>query len=105
MRDALKIIKKQKPEAVVDKRKRDEIANTVVLQVLAEKLLDYPTSIEEDRAALQKPDLTNRQRMAVEVRLGEKVLLEEALTMLKARMTVGLNETEERPAKKVKSRA
>lgn len=77
----------------------------MVLQVLAEKLLDYPTSIEEDRAALQKPDLTNRQRMAVEVRLGEKLLLEEALTMLKARMAVGLNESEERPAKKVKSRA
>ncbi|KAF1354527.1 SET domain-containing protein RMS1 [Lizonia empirigonia] len=105
LRDALKIIKKQKPEAVADKRKRDEIANTVISQVLTEKLSDYPTSIEEDRAALQKPGLTSRQRMAIEVRLGEKVLLEEALTMLKARMAVASNESEERPAKKVKSRA
>jgi SET domain-containing protein 6 len=43
--------------------------------------------------------------MAIEVRLGEKSLLEEALAMLKARMDTAHNENGERPAKKLKSRA
>lgn len=106
LRDALKIIKKRKPDFVGDKKKRDEIVNGVLTQVLTDKRSDYLTSIKEDRALLQKSDLANRHRMAVEVRLGEKILLEEALAMLKAHIdATSLEKTEGRPAKKVKSHA
>lgn len=105
LRDALKIIKKHKPKIISDKRKRDEIANTIITQVLTGKLAEYPTSIQEDRAMLQKSGLTNRRRMAIEVRLGEKLVIEEALAMLKARIDAATSESEERPAKKTKSKA
>jgi SET domain-containing protein 6 len=105
LRDALKTIKKHKPEAVADKRKRDEIAITVITQVLTEKLAEYPTSVQEDKALLEKSNLANRHRMAIEVRLGEKLLLEESLAMMKERADAVSKESEERPAKKHKSRA
>lgn len=105
LKDALKVIKKHKPGVIADKRKRDEIANAVITQVLADKLAEYPSSIREDRATLKKSDITNRHRMAIEVRLGEKVLLEEALAMLSSRNDAVANEGEERPTKKIKSKA
>ena len=105
LKDALKIVKKHKPELVTDKKKRDEIVNAVITQVLTDKLAGYSTSIRDDRALLKKPDLTNRHRMAIEVRLGEKVLLEEALAMLRARMEVPSVGSDRRPTKKQKSSA
>jgi SET domain-containing protein 6 len=105
LKDALKVIKKHRPGVVADKKQRDGILIAVISQVLTDKLAEYTTSIREDRAMLKKSDITNRHRMAIEVRLGEKILLEEALTMLKARKDAGPNEGEERPAKKVKSKA
>ncbi|KAF2621291.1 SET domain-containing protein RMS1 [Macroventuria anomochaeta] len=105
LKDALKIIKKHKPEVVADKRKRDEIANAVIAEVLTEKLTEYPTSVREDRDLMKKSDLTNKHRMAIEVRWGEKVLLEEAIAMLKARTDAANTESDERPAKKIKSQA
>jgi SET domain-containing protein 6 len=105
LKDALKMVKKHKPELITDKRKRDEIVDTVIIKVLTEKLAEYPTSIREDRALLKKSDLTNRHRMAIEVRLGEKLLLEEALAMLRARQDDAPTEGAGRPAKKLKSSA
>lgn len=105
LKDALKIVKKHKPELVTDKKKRDEIVNAVITRVLTDKLAGYSTSIRDDRALLKKPDLTNRHRMAIEVRLGEKVLLEEALAMLRARMEVPSVGSDRRPTKKQKSSA
>ena len=105
LKDALKMVKKHKPELITDKMKRDEIVNIVITRVLSEKLAEYPTSIREDRALLKKSDLTNRRRMAIEVRLGEKLLLEEALAMLRARQDDAPMEGADRPAKKLKSSA
>lgn len=105
LRNALKIIKKHNPAAVPDKRKRDEITNMVLNHVLTEKLTEYPTSLQDDQTLLQKPDLTNRYRMAIEVRLGEKLLIEEALFMLQKRGETVSGENEERAVKRLKSRA
>lgn len=102
LKDALKIIKKHKPETVADRRNRDKITNTVVTQVLVEKLAEYPTTVQEDRAILKKSDLTKRHRMAVDIRLGEKTLLEEALAMLKARSEAAIDGAEGPPAKRMK---
>lgn len=102
MKDALKMIKKKKPDVIADKRKRDGIANTVLTQVLSEKLAAYPTSVEEGQTLLEKSDISHRHRMAIQVRLGEKALLEEALAMLKGRTTDSPNEHAERPTKKAR---
>ena len=51
----------------------------VLKEVLAERQKDYATSIDEDRKILEQPDLRTRLRLAVDVRLGEKLILHEAL--------------------------
>ncbi|KAH6620520.1 SET domain-containing protein RMS1 [Boeremia exigua] len=99
LKDALKTIRKHKPDIIADKRKRDMIVTSVLTHILNEKLAEYPTSVREDQAMLEKPGLANRRRMAIEVRLGEKRLLEEALAFLEARTE---HEAEERPAKRLK---
>ena len=67
------------------KRKRsDAVYNTVVGKALKARLAQYPTSIEHDEALLSRDDLAKRHRMAVEVGLGEKRLLQEALALIHA---------------------
>lgn len=44
------------------------------------RLAEYPTSLEEDEKLLR--DSTGRKRMAIEIRLGEKQLLREALNLI-----------------------
>ncbi|KAL5114483.1 Ribosomal lysine N-methyltransferase 4 [Pleosporales sp. CAS-2024a] len=78
----LKAIKKSKPDAVVDKRKRVEACKAAISQALTKKLTEYDTCIEEDQALLKKDGLSRRHRMAIEVRLGEKLLLQEALALI-----------------------
>jgi SET domain-containing protein 6 len=78
----LKALKKAKPEVMSDKRKRDEIYTTVMGNVLTAKLAQYPTTVEEDEALLKKSDIAKRHRMAIEVRLGEKRLVQEAIALV-----------------------
>ena len=79
----LKVLKKSKPGAISDKRKRDEIYKTIVAKALTAKLAQYPTSVEEDEQLLLNNDTKKRLRMAIEVRMGEKRLLQEALASVK----------------------
>ena len=74
----LKLLKKRDA-----KRKRsDFVYNTILEKVLKARLAQYPTSIEHDQGLLSRDDLGKRHRMAVEVRLGEKHLLQEALALV-----------------------
>lgn len=76
----LKILKRRD-----SKRKRSNaVYNAIVERALKARLVQYPTSIEYDEALLSRDDLAKRQRMAVEVRLGEKKLLQEALALIHA---------------------
>ncbi|KAK8032058.1 Ribosomal lysine N-methyltransferase 4 [Apiospora arundinis] len=75
----LKAVRKVSPESIPDKRKRDEISAGVIHQALQLRLSEYPTSEAEDQALLQDPNFTDRQKMAIVVRLGEKKLLGEAI--------------------------
>ncbi|KAF1828859.1 SET domain-containing protein [Decorospora gaudefroyi] len=75
-------LKALKKSHSADKRKRDEVHHDVVARALRAKLREYPTTMEEDEALLLKDDLGKRHRMAVEVRLGEKILLREALGLV-----------------------
>lgn len=70
------------------KRKLDDDAKRTMLKrealsimskIAAERLKQYSTTTEEDEMILSKPDTAARLKMAVDVRLGEKKLLKEAL--------------------------
>lgn len=67
------------------------------------KMKQYPTSIQHDEVLLKTEGLTKRHRMAVEVRLGEKFLLQEAIALVE-RSTNG-NEKDGRVAKKARTKA
>lgn len=62
---------------------RSKLATIRVGQVLAIafclRTKEYPTSIQEDQAILQAGNISNRKAMAVQVRLGEKIVLEKAI--------------------------
>jgi N-lysine methyltransferase SETD6 len=58
----------------------------VVLRILGKRVADYDTSIEEDENLLQT-ELSLRGRMAVEVRLGEKRILNKAIERVEAWVT------------------
>ncbi|KAH7321450.1 putative ribosomal N-lysine methyltransferase 4 [Rhexocercosporidium sp. MPI-PUGE-AT-0058] len=60
------------------------LVGQVLTIVLESRTKDYPTSIEEDRAILKAGNLTNRQAMAIQVRLGEKLVLEKAMQEAKS---------------------
>ncbi|KAK2043155.1 SET domain-containing protein [Colletotrichum somersetense] len=79
LKGILKAIKKVRADLIPDKRKRDEVYQRVVISTLQKLLAQYPTTAEEDEAMLASGNLTSRQKMAVEVRLGEKRLIKEAL--------------------------
>nr|XP_036577657.1 set domain protein [Colletotrichum truncatum]KAF6784691.1 set domain protein [Colletotrichum truncatum] len=100
----LKVIKKIKGDLIPDKRKRDEVYQAVIISTLQKILGQYPTSIQEDEAFLASGNLTSRQKMAVEVRLGEKRLLQEALALVGSTKTAAAEEEEpERSAKKART--
>jgi SET domain-containing protein 6 len=92
----LKALQKSMPDAIPEKRKRDEIYGDVVAKALTAKIAQYPTSMEEDEKLLLDGSLEKRLRMAIEVRLGEKRLLQEALASVKG------GENEERAGKKAR---
>jgi len=56
---------------------REPDLNAIVLTLLAKRMDQYPQSIEEDESLL-KTELSIRHRMAIEVRLGEKRILQRA---------------------------
>jgi SET domain-containing protein 6 len=105
MKTFLKALKKSNPSAFADKRKRDEICNTATAQALAAKLGQYPTSVQEDEVLLKQNNLEKRHRMAVEVRLGEKILLQEATALMQGGTAASEEVHEERATKKAKIQA
>ncbi|KAF5013437.1 hypothetical protein FDECE_549 [Fusarium decemcellulare] len=98
----LKGVKKAQPDAIPDKRKRDEIHQAVLAKTLEALASRYSTGISEDELLLKGQDLNQRTRMAIEVRLGEKKLLQEAIAASSSddvEMTV---DDESGPAKRAK---
>lgn len=95
----LKALNKRDP-----KRKRGTVIyDTVLEKALRTRLGQYPTSAEQDESLISKQDLSKRHRMAVQVRLGEKRLLQEALDLVRAgKNTVREDEEEARAEKKAK---
>ena len=82
----LKSVRKVSPESIPDKRKRDEIALAVMHRVFELRLAEYPTSESEDLALLRENRVSGREQMAVVVRMGEKRLLAEAISLAAAKI-------------------
>ncbi|KAK8101472.1 hypothetical protein PG999_011846 [Apiospora kogelbergensis] len=103
----LKAVRKVSPASIPDKRKRDEISAAVIHQALQLRLAEYPTSEAEDQALLQDANFTDRQKMAIVVRLGEKKLLGEAIQAAAAKINTmarnGDDASSEPSAKRQKS--
>jgi N-lysine methyltransferase SETD6 len=106
----LRAIRKASPDAVPDKRKRDEISVTAIHRTLQLRLAQYPTTEEQDMAIVQKigerlhmigasgsqnvAEVVRpiyRHRLATIVRVGEKKLLKEAIQFAETKMSA-LNE-------------
>ncbi|PNY28969.1 Ribosomal lysine N-methyltransferase 4 [Tolypocladium capitatum] len=77
----LKALQKIDGGLVPDKRKRDDLQRAILTDTILAIELRYTTSISADHGLLQQT-LSQRHRMAVQVRLGEKRLLEEAKVCL-----------------------
>jgi SET domain-containing protein 6 len=101
----LKALKKSNPEVIADKRKRIESVKAAIVQALTAKLAQYPTSVQEDETLLNKSDLAKRNRMAIEVRLGEKLLLQEAIALMQGDTVPGEEANGERSTKRARTHA
>ncbi|KAI1340761.1 SET domain-containing protein [Xylariaceae sp. FL0016] len=77
----LKAVRKLSPEAIPDKEKRDEIATSTIKRALELRLAEYQTSASDDARILEQDQVSGRNRLAVIVRQGEKVLLQEAINL------------------------
>lgn len=106
LKNVLQALKHQQPSLVVSSSRRDEIVSAVVREALAHKLSRYATSVEEDERLLEDGSLTKRHHMAIDVRLGEKRLLHEVMaSLLKIHKDQGGDSKEERPTKRMKTKA
>ncbi|KAJ0114763.1 hypothetical protein J7T55_004504 [Diaporthe amygdali] len=87
----LKAVKKVKPEAVPDKAARDKVLYSAIARALEERIGQYGTTLEQDLKQYEE-DVDGsdrklmRQRMALDVRIGEKVLLGHAADSVKAKL-------------------
>jgi SET domain-containing protein 6 len=75
----LKAVRKLRPETIPDKQRRDEICLSAMRQAFELKLAQYPTGADDDAALLSSNAVLGRPAMAVFVRYGEKLLLQEAI--------------------------
>ncbi|KAI9149570.1 Ribosomal lysine N-methyltransferase [Paramyrothecium foliicola] len=82
LKSFLKYVTKLSPDTIPDKRKRAGVQLAIMAKVVQIIKSRYSTSIAEDELLLQRPDLSGRYRMAIEVRLGEKRLLREAENLI-----------------------
>lgn len=110
---------RKKPRGEEEEHKWGEAFNRVMARALTMRLEEYKqclpepvpyweNTISQDEELLQKDDIKGRLRMAIEVRLGEKKLLNEAsISALATLKTLGMIEAEnkkdeERAAKRQK---
>lgn len=78
----LKALQKIDDRLVQDKRGRQEALQLIMARSVLAIESQYPTTMAEDELLLQRKDVGRRNIMAVQVRLGEKKLLEEAKALL-----------------------
>ncbi|KAI1123801.1 SET domain-containing protein [Nemania abortiva] len=77
----LKTVRKISPDMIPDKQRRDEVCLSTMRRAFEMKLAGYPTSAEEDATLLSNNAVPGRPGMALFVRYGEKLLLQEAISL------------------------
>ncbi|CAJ2506528.1 Uu.00g006580.m01.CDS01 [Anthostomella pinea] len=77
----LKAVRKARAELIPDKRKRDEVTLSAMRRALELRLAAYGTSAADDMKLISGNEISGRHKMAVVVRHGEKVLLQEAINL------------------------
>ncbi|KAG6355973.1 hypothetical protein INS49_015358 [Diaporthe citri] len=87
----MKAVKKVKPDAVPDKAARDRLIYSAIARALDERTRQYGTTLEQDIKQYEEgtdgaDQKLRRQRMALDVRIGEKVLLRQAAESVKAKL-------------------
>lgn len=102
LKDFLKVVRKLDAASIPDKRKRDEIQHEVISRSLETLVSQYSTTVADDQRLLANGDLSERKRMATIVRLGEKLLLQEAKTYLAAVASEITADDGEAPRKRTK---
>lgn len=91
LKAVMKAVKKVRPEAVPDKVARDKIIYSAIAKALDERTRQYGTTLEQDLKQFEEggdgaDQKVRRQRMALDVRVGEKVLLRQAAETVKAKL-------------------
>ena len=71
--------------------------SVILRNVLNQRMMQYPTTIAEDRSILERPAIGKRHSMAVQVRLGEKEILASWLHELSAYAEVNAVSSRESP--------
>ena len=88
-----------------DRNRLDRALFEVMIVVLQERVVMYATTVQQDEELLSRNDVQGRLRMAIDIRIGEKRLLTEALQFAQNYVNglgevVPQQEDGERPAKK-----
>ncbi len=107
----LRNVRNVSPETVPDRQRRNQILLTVMKRVFESRMRQYTTSYTHDFGLLSQKKVAGRQMMAIAVRWGEKVLLNEAINLAKETLQeMNMDEMElepdpvERAAKKPRTR-
>lgn len=95
LKEVMKAVKKARPDAVPDKTVRDRVIYGAIARALEERTRQYGTTLEQDLALYEKSgaaagadESAGRKRMALDVRIGEKVLLKQASEAVKEKLAV-----------------
>lgn len=91
LKAVMKAVKKVRPEAVPDKAARDRVIYSAISRALDERAKQYGTTLEQDLKQYEEgsdgaDQKVRRQRMALDVRIGEKALLRQAAESVKAKL-------------------
>ncbi|POS79010.1 SET domain-containing protein [Diaporthe helianthi] len=91
LKAVMKAVKKVRPDALPDKVARDKIIYSAISRALDERTRQYGTTLEQDLKRYEESSdgadqKVRRQRMALDVRIGEKVLLRQATDTVRAKL-------------------
>lgn len=91
LKEVMKVVKKVRPDAVPDKITRDRVIYSAIATALDKRAGQYATTLEQDLELYEKTGgdaakTLDRKRMALDVRIGEKVLLKQASETVKEKL-------------------
>lgn len=92
MKEVMKAVKALRPDAVPDKAARDRAIYAAIAQALRARTQEYSTTLAQDLALYEKQKMScpggvlDPETMALDVRIGEKVLLQEVSEAVRVRL-------------------